>query len=193
MRKIKIDPDTPIEAISLSKKTYNLLHAHGYKTVKDVMDASHGELTAIQGLNNIRLSELYEHLDDLRYGPLQKDPVPSIMDYVKSWKNDCEREAMLYKLNGASTKSITSTIGIPESRIKEKIKKVMMYRPALYEDRYIDIYKKYHFTCNNFCELFSTEPYVYRYLFMTSPKQKGTEPAKNAQSDPDIQRLISEK
>ena len=193
MRKIKIDPNTPIEAISLSKKTYNLLHAHGYQTVKDVMDASHGELAAIQGLNNTRLSELYEHLDDLRYGPLRKDPIPSVMDYVESWKNDCERETMLCKLNGVSLKSIAATIGIPESRIREKIRKVLIYRPALYEDRYIDIYRKYNFTCEDFCKLFGTEPYVYHYLSMINSKQRGTEPAQNAKSDPDVQHLISEK
>lgn len=193
MRKIKIDPDTPIEAISLSKKTYNLLHAHGYKTVKDIMDASHGELTAIHGLNNTRMSELYEHLADLRYGPLQKDPVPSVMDYVESWKNDCTRKVMLHKLNGIPMKSIAAIVGIPESRIREKIRKVLMYRPALYEDRYIDIYRKYNFTCEDFCKLFGVEPYVYYYLSMISPKQKGKEPAKNAQSDPNVQHLISEK
>ena len=97
------------------------------------------------------------------------------------------------RYSGVSLKSIAATIRIPEDRIRAKIKKVMMYRPALYEDRYIDIYRKYNFTCEDFCKLFSTEPYVYYYLSMINPKQKRTEPAKNAQSDPDIQRLISEK
>lgn len=193
MRKVKIDKDTPIEAIRLSKKTYTLLHDSGYKTVNDIVAVSHEKLTSIPGFSDACLAEVHEHLDDLRYGPLPKDHIPSVMGYVKSWKNDSEREIMLRVLNGTPVKDIANECLIPENHIREKIKKVMMYRQALYEDRYIAAYRKYHFTCEDFCELFGVEPYVYRYLSLINSRQKGTEPAKNAQNDPDIQCLISEK
>lgn len=193
MKDIAISPDTPIEAIRFPRKIYTILHRCGHKTVEDIQNASCEELKSIPGIGDNALLSVNAYLNCLRYGPLQADPVPSVMEYVKSWKNDCERKAMLHKLNGIPIKSIAATIGIPESRIREKIRKVLMYRPALYENRYIDIYRKYNFTCEDFCKLFGVEPYVYHYLSMINPKQRGTEPAQNAKSDSDIQRLISEK
>lgn len=193
MKDIIISPDMPIEAIRFPRKIYTILHRCGYKTVGDIQNTSCEELKSIPGIGDNTLLSVKAYLNCLRYGPLQADPVPSVMEYVKSWKNDCERKAMLQKLNGASMKSITATIGIPEDRTRAKIKKVLMYRPNLHEDRYVDAYRKYHFTCEYFCKLFGVEPYVYRYLSMINSKQRGTEPAKNAQSDPDVRHLISEK
>lgn len=90
--------------------------------------------------------------------------VPSLMDEINKKIKTEHKNILLEKLKGRTLESIGQELGVTRERVRQIISKSLDLLQNVQEDKYKDLYEKYLFTCDVFCDVFNEEKEIYYYL-----------------------------
>lgn len=93
---------------------------------------------------------------------------PSVVTYAAQIQNERNRTALQEKLKGTPLKKIGEMFGISRERARQLIKTALKHAPCFREDKYEQIFGKYHFTLDSFTQIFNEPKETYYYLEMTT-------------------------
>jgi hypothetical protein len=90
---------------------------------------------------------------------------PSILEYAKS-VSDAKVDSFLWdRLNGLTLEEIGHKSRVTRERVRQVVRKNLQKRPVVAEDRYIEVYRTYNWSCATFSQAFGEPKSTYNYLY----------------------------
>jgi len=182
--------DIPIEELGLSSRSYRPLTESGYLFASQIAALSKSQLSSIKNIGVSSIKEIQELMDSIAvempssfiphdYDTFKKSTPPqnamSLIDFVKAIPDEKKRQMFQMRLQGLSLEEIAGQVSPPitRERVRQVCAKIVTRkRKTLVEDKYIGIYEKYHFTLEDFSNIFNEEATTYNYLAICSKRGK---------------------
>ena len=209
--------DIPIKELALSTRIYRLLTESGYTFVSQIAALTHAQLLSIEKMGFASVKEVLELLDSIvvkmppsfvpnEYGTSKSGESPqnklSIIDFANAIPDEKKRQMFQMRLQGLSLEEIAGKVNPPITRegVRQVCSKIVARkRQILHEDKYVEMYEKYHFTLEDFTSIFGEKDTTYNYLVIRS--KRGTLPLSDLINDKslpaeirlDIERVLNEK
>ena len=89
---------------------------------------------------------------------------PTLVERINSLKKDNYKEVLIERFNGETLESIGNKRNITKERVRQIIKNACKSINTIYEEKYVNVFGKYNFDCEEFQLLFNTDRMVYYYF-----------------------------
>ncbi|HHX94502.1 MAG TPA: hypothetical protein GX691_01580 [Clostridia bacterium] len=106
---------------------------------------------------------------------------PTVLDYALSISDERGRAILVGRLYGEALEKLGRKFGISRERVRQIERKLLKKRPRLMEDKYAEVFQKYHFKKEDFMATFEEPEITFNYLNLAY--SKGKAPIEELMSD----------